>query len=291
MKLVAEVGVGTVAAGVAKAHADVVLISGHDGGTGASPLDQHQARRRPVGARPGGDATDAGPERIAQPHRGRGGRPAQDGARCHHRRLARRGGVRFRHGAAGCAGLHHDARVPSQHLPGRRRHAGPEAAQEIHRRSGARRQLHALHRHGSPRMDGPARLPQIHRHDRPHRTARHAPGASITTRRSASISARFSTSPRSRQASADFAARRKTTAWRNRSTRRTSWHLCKPALDDGKPVQGDAADPQHEPRRRHHHRRRIDAPPRRRRGCPTTRSSSSSTARRAKASAPSCRAA
>ena len=38
VKLVAEVGVGTVAAGVAKAHSDVVLISGHDGGTGASPL-------------------------------------------------------------------------------------------------------------------------------------------------------------------------------------------------------------------------------------------------------------
>jgi glutamate synthase (NADPH) large chain len=38
VKLVAEVGVGTVAAGVSKAHADVVLISGHDGGTGAAPL-------------------------------------------------------------------------------------------------------------------------------------------------------------------------------------------------------------------------------------------------------------
>ncbi|MGX1804774.1 glutamate synthase large subunit [Nocardia sp. NPDC055321] len=38
VKLVAEPGVGTVAAGVSKAHADVVLISGHDGGTGASPL-------------------------------------------------------------------------------------------------------------------------------------------------------------------------------------------------------------------------------------------------------------
>jgi glutamate synthase (ferredoxin) len=37
VKLVAEVGVGTIAAGVAKAHADVILISGHDGGTGASP--------------------------------------------------------------------------------------------------------------------------------------------------------------------------------------------------------------------------------------------------------------
>lgn len=38
MKLVSEHGVGTVAAGVSKAHADVVLIYGHDGGTGASPL-------------------------------------------------------------------------------------------------------------------------------------------------------------------------------------------------------------------------------------------------------------
>lgn len=38
VKLVSEVGVGTVAAGVAKAHADAILISGHDGGTGASPV-------------------------------------------------------------------------------------------------------------------------------------------------------------------------------------------------------------------------------------------------------------
>ncbi|MBO0867379.1 MAG: glutamate synthase large subunit [Micromonosporaceae bacterium] len=39
VKLVAEVGVGTVAAGVAKTKADVILISGHDGGTGAAPLN------------------------------------------------------------------------------------------------------------------------------------------------------------------------------------------------------------------------------------------------------------
>jgi glutamate synthase (NADPH/NADH) large chain/glutamate synthase (ferredoxin) len=43
VKLVSEVGVGTVAAGVAKANADHVLISGHDGGTGASPLSSVQA--------------------------------------------------------------------------------------------------------------------------------------------------------------------------------------------------------------------------------------------------------
>ncbi len=44
VKLVAEVGVGTVAAGVAKANADHVLISGHDGGTGASPLSSIVSR-------------------------------------------------------------------------------------------------------------------------------------------------------------------------------------------------------------------------------------------------------
>ena len=42
VKLVSEVGVGTIAAGVAKAHADVVLISGYDGGTGASPMTSLQ---------------------------------------------------------------------------------------------------------------------------------------------------------------------------------------------------------------------------------------------------------
>jgi len=42
VKLVAETGVGTIAAGVAKAHADAILIAGHDGGTGASPLSSIQ---------------------------------------------------------------------------------------------------------------------------------------------------------------------------------------------------------------------------------------------------------
>lgn len=42
VKLVSETGEGTVAAGVAKAHADVILIAGHDGGTGASPVSSIQ---------------------------------------------------------------------------------------------------------------------------------------------------------------------------------------------------------------------------------------------------------
>ena len=53
MKLVARSGIGTIAAGVAKAKADVILISGHVGGTGASPQSSIKYRRRAVGDGPG----------------------------------------------------------------------------------------------------------------------------------------------------------------------------------------------------------------------------------------------
>ena len=67
VKLVAQAGIGTVASGVAKANADIIQISGHDGGTGASPLssikhaggpmemglaDAHQVGRLPVNKAP-----------------------------------------------------------------------------------------------------------------------------------------------------------------------------------------------------------------------------------------------
>ena len=60
VKLVSEVGVGTVAAGVSKARADHVTIAGFEGGTGASPAHLDQACRQPVGNRPRRDAPDAG---------------------------------------------------------------------------------------------------------------------------------------------------------------------------------------------------------------------------------------
>ena len=80
VKLVAEMGVGTVAAGCRKAKADVVLISGHDGGTGRQPADVAQARRRAVGARPRRDPADAAAQRPARPHRRADRRPAEDRA-------------------------------------------------------------------------------------------------------------------------------------------------------------------------------------------------------------------
>ncbi len=101
VKLVSENGVGTVAAGVSKAHADVVLISGHDGGTGATPLTSHEACGCAMGTRPRRDPADVAAQRSSRPHRGAGRRPAQDRPRRRRRRTAGRRGVRFRHRAAG----------------------------------------------------------------------------------------------------------------------------------------------------------------------------------------------
>ena len=63
VKLVARSGIGTIAAGVAKAKADVILISGHIGGTGASAADLDQVCRHPVGDGPvrGAPGADAEP--------------------------------------------------------------------------------------------------------------------------------------------------------------------------------------------------------------------------------------
>ena len=97
--------------------------------------DQHQARGHPLGAGPGRDAPDAGAQQPAQPHRRRDRRPAEDRPRRRHRRAAGRRGVRLRDGAAGGGRLHHDARLPPEHLPGGRGDAGSRAAQEVHRRA------------------------------------------------------------------------------------------------------------------------------------------------------------
>ena len=141
VKLVAEVGVGTVAAGVAKGKADVVLISGHEGGTGASPLTsiKHAGTPWELGLAETHQVlvlNDLRSRIVVQTDgqlaHGRGHR---------HRHAAGGRGMGHRHGRAGDDRLHHDAQVPSEHLPGRRRHARSRAAQEVRRQAGARRQL------------------------------------------------------------------------------------------------------------------------------------------------------
>ena len=139
VKLVAEVGVGTIAAGVAKAHADVVLISGHDGGTGASPLTsiKHAGIPWELGLAETHQVLVLNNlrSRIVVETDGQ----LKTGRDVVVARAAGRRGVRLLDGAAGGAGLHHDARLPPQHLPGRRGDAGPGAAQEVHRQARPRR--------------------------------------------------------------------------------------------------------------------------------------------------------
>ena len=94
-------------------------------------LEQHQACRHALGTGPGRDAADPGAQPPAQPHPRAGRRPDEDRPRRRHRRAARRRRVRLRHRAAGGRGLHHDAQVPPQHLPGGRGHAGPGAARKF----------------------------------------------------------------------------------------------------------------------------------------------------------------
>ena len=173
VKLVAEVGVGTVAAGVSKAHADVVLISGHDGGTGASPLTslKHAGAPWELGLAEAQQTLLL--NGLARPDRRAGRRPAQDRPGRRHRRAARRRGVRVRHRAAGGQRLHHDAGLPPGHLPGRHRHPEPRAARAVQRQAGVRRDVLRVHRRGGPRAAGLARAAQPGGGDRPGRPAGH----------------------------------------------------------------------------------------------------------------------
>ena len=179
VKLVSEIGVGTVAAGVAKARADHVTIAGFEGGTGASPLTsiKHAGSPWEIGLAETHQTLVRERLRsriVVQVDGGfRTGRDVVIGALLGRRR------VRLRHRAADRGRLHHDAQVPSQHLPGRRRDAGPGAAQALHRPARARHQLLLLRRRGSPRDHGAARLPHLQRDGRPDPDARpvHAGGA------------------------------------------------------------------------------------------------------------------
>ena len=215
VKLVSEVGVGTVAAGVSKARADHVTIAGFEGGTGASPLTsiKHAGSPWEIGL------AETHQTLVANRLRGRIAVQVDGGIRTGRdvvdRRAARRRRVRLRHRAADRGRLHHDAQVPSQHLPGRRRHPGPGAAQALQRPARARHQLLLLRRRRSARDHGRARLPHLQRDDRPDADARRARRWSITGRRAGSISRGCSSSRTCRR-------RSRSTIARNRITRSTT---------------------------------------------------------------------
>ncbi len=106
VKLVSEAGVGTVATGVAKAHADHILISGYDGGTGASPFSSIRHAGLPWELGSGRNAPDPGKKQTAWPRYGTGrwsdayrSRPGD----CGHAWAPKNGALPRRHlVAAGC---------------------------------------------------------------------------------------------------------------------------------------------------------------------------------------------
>ena len=176
VKLVAEVGVGTVAAGCVQGQgrrgADLRTRRRHR----RRSADLAEARGRAVGARPGRDPADAADQRAAGPDRGAGGRSAQDRPRRGHRCPARGRGVRLRHGAAGGQRLHHDAGLPPGHLPGGRGDPERRAPEEVLRQAGVRRQLLRVHRRGGAGAPGRAGLPDPGRGDRARRGTGHHDG-------------------------------------------------------------------------------------------------------------------
>ena len=146
MKLVSEVGVGTVAAGVSKAKADHVVIAGYDGGTGASPLSsiKHAGTPWELGlaetSRRWCSTSLRGRIRVQVDGQMKTGRDVVIGALL--------GADEFGFATAplvveGCIMMR---KCHPQHLPGRRRHAGSGAAPALHRPARARRQLLLLRR-------------------------------------------------------------------------------------------------------------------------------------------------
>ena len=122
VKLVAEAGVGTVAAGVAKARADYILIAGHSGGTGASPANLDQARRCRRGS--SGLPKPSRPWCMNELRSRVGYAPTvacKTGRDVVIGRPARGRRIRFRHLAAHRHRLRHGAPVSSQHLSHRDR--------------------------------------------------------------------------------------------------------------------------------------------------------------------------
>jgi glutamate synthase (NADPH/NADH) large chain len=176
VKLVAEVGVGTVAAGVAKAHADLVLISGHDGGTGASPLTsiKHAGIPWELGL------AEAQQVLVLNDLRSRI-RVQTDGKLQTGRDVAIAallGAEEFGFSTAplvsmGCIMMR---KCHLNTCPVGYRHTGPRAAPEIHWDARKRHQLFLLYRRRSPAMDVQAGLPHHERDGRTRGQARDARG-------------------------------------------------------------------------------------------------------------------
>ncbi len=136
VKLVAQMGVGTIAAGVAKGFADVIHLSGNVGGTGASPLSSIKNAGLPweIGLAETHQVLLANGLRTRVTLRTDGG--LATGRDVVMANDARRRRSELWHQRHDRRGLHHGARLPQEHLPGGRGHAGPRTAQEVQRHAG-----------------------------------------------------------------------------------------------------------------------------------------------------------
>ena len=292
MKLVAEVGVGTVAAGVAKAHADVVLISGHDGGTGASPQTsiKHAGLPWELG--------------LAETHQtlvlnNLRGRIAveTDGQLKTGRDVviaALLGAEEFGFATAplvaiGCIMMRvcHlntcPVGVATQDPRLRKKFAGKPEHVVNFMRFIAEEVREIMAQLGFRTIEE-----MVGRVDRlePRKAIEHwkAQGPRLL----ATSSTQPDVGPGRRAASARS---RRTTASRSRSTSRRCSSCAQPAIERGEKVRRRAADPQRQPRRRHDHRQRGHAAARRRGPAGGHDPASLQAARPARASARSCRAA
>ena len=211
VKLVSEVGVGTIAVGVAKARADLILISGDSGGTGASPLSsiKHAGSPWELGL------AEAHQALVMNDLRGRvrlqTDGQLKTGRDVDRRRIVRRRGVRVRDGAADRAGLCDDAEMSSQHVSGRYRNPGSRAQGQVRGSARARGQLPVPRGRGGPGDHGADGVPNARRHDRAIGPAATRAISRATGRRGRSTFERCSTGLTLHQRSRHAACARRTT--------------------------------------------------------------------------------
>ncbi len=236
VKLVAEVGVGTVAAGVSKAKADVVLISGHDGGTGAAPLTslKHAGGPWELGLAETQQTLllNGLRDRIVVQVDGqlKTGRDVIIGALL--------GAEEFGFATAPlvCQRLHHDAGLPPRHLPGRRGDPERRAAVQVLRQAGVRGQLLRVHRRGGARAPGRVGLPDARGGHRPRRGARHHHRRDRTGRRTGSTCGRCCTDPELPEGASLHNITAQDHGLGDKLDQKLI-ELCRPALDHGEAVR------------------------------------------------------
>ncbi len=232
VKLVASRGVGTIAAGVAKAGASYIHLSGHAGGTGASPLSsiKHVGAPWELGLAEVHQVLLRNDLRDRVALRTDGG--LQTGRDLLDRRAPGCRGVRVRDRRARGDRLRHGAAVPSRHLPDRDRHPARGPASQVHGHARRRGPLLHGHRRGRPSRAG-GRRRAVRRRGRRREPAaavgrRRPPGPSSARSSGRRRGARAPRVARTLPAPAATSAMPRRRAWRPRSPRHSAARVRSP---------------------------------------------------------------